>query len=90
MFSIQVNAYMSLHDMKILRHSLEIKCLYRFTLYPKAYNITIWILFSSSLCLTAGTEGECGVTNVVVGGDLLVSVLEVDAGGSTFEVKTMS
>ena len=71
----------------ILRHCLRLNDLYRIIFYPKLYNITIWILFSSSLCRTAGTEGECGVTSVVVGGDLLVSVLEFDAGVSIFVVK---
>ena len=54
--------------------------------------ITICILFSSSLCslfLNAGTVGECGVTELVVVGDLLVSVLEVDAGCAfVFRVET--
>ena len=71
----------------ILRHCLRLNDLYRIIFYPKLYNITIWILFSSSLCLIAGTDGECGVTNVVVGGDLLANEHEVDASCGIFVVK---
>ena len=71
----------------ILRHCLRINGIYRIIFYPKVYNITIWILFSSSLGLIAGTDGECGVANVVFVGDLLANEHEVDASCGIFVVK---